>query len=181
MWNCQSLVKNCLALSKVRRTSMDPRLCLTELYTLCTFITKEHESCSQTVQSLLSAHDAEKFALLNTTWKGHKYSRGVLGFDVRPGSYWKHMLCLLHVSKALGMQEGLLLGIHSKCIPGLCSEISVTRLLAVLQWEVGCVPFTCTVALQWFLDSLWIHIPCCVVPSITLFCRELMLIFKSNI
>lgn len=36
------------------------------------------------VQSLLSAHDLERFAVFNTTWKGHKYSRGILGFDVRP-------------------------------------------------------------------------------------------------
>lgn len=59
----------------------------------CNKITQE--LLSNCADPLLSAHDVEKFALLTTTWKGHRYSRGILGSDVHPGFCWKHMLWLL--------------------------------------------------------------------------------------
>ena len=126
---------------------------------------REHESCSQTVQRLLSAHDVWKGSTSSAQRGQGAHTHIHVVFLDWTHSPW-HSEHTLHVPAAeparlkVCTQDKLLHGVCSKSIPELCSEISMWQSVCFGYVyfrkfskpfscvEVGCVPFTRTASLQ---------------------------------
>lgn len=115
--------------------NIDFSLCLTWL--IYKSILPQQNNTETSVKPHKTAHGAEKFPSSNWAWGKRVHSRGIFRSDVHLGFQWKLYAAVL-LSLQLCEKDELPHGIHSKCLPGLCSETSTCWCACFSLWICTC-------------------------------------------